>query len=63
MDDKEIRMRIVEAIAPIASRAEIDTPEKLIERCKTIESYVKGNANRSRKRNTVKPDGNESNKS
>lgn len=51
MDDKEIRMRIVEAVVPVASRAEIDTPEKLIERCKKIESYVKGNTSRSRQRN------------
>ena len=51
VDDKEIRMRIVEAVVPVASRAEIDTPEKLIERCKKIESYVKGNTSRSRQRN------------
>ncbi len=41
MDEKEIRLRILEVLAPIASRVEIKG-EALIEKAKEMERYVKG---------------------
>jgi len=42
MDDKEIRLRIYEALVAQAARAEIQQTEQLIKRCKLIETYVMG---------------------
>lgn len=40
MDNKEIRLRIVEAVIPIASRVEINSAEKMVDKCKELEKYV-----------------------
>ena len=42
MDNSEIRLRIVEAVIPIASRVEINSAEKMVEKCKELEAYVMG---------------------
>lgn len=42
MDDKELRLRIFEALVAQAARAEIQQTEQLLKRCKLIEQYVKG---------------------
>ena len=42
MDDKEIRLRIVEAVLPIASRVEIQSDELLTKKCEELEKFVIG---------------------
>lgn len=45
MDDREVRLRIVESLIPVASRVEI-RGELLVIRCKELEEYVSGNIKR-----------------
>jgi len=40
MDEREIRLRIVEAVIPQASRVAMQDPVSIINTCTTLESYV-----------------------
>lgn len=42
MDDKEVRLRIAEALIPHASRVGVNKPEVIRTACEELESYVIG---------------------
>lgn len=40
MDDREIRLRIVEVVLPTASRNGLSDPDRLVDICSRLEKYV-----------------------
>lgn len=40
MDNREIRLRIVEAVLPTASRNGLSDPDRLVDICSRLEKYV-----------------------
>lgn len=59
MDDKEVRLRIAEAIIAVAPRNEINDSQKIVDRCKIIETYVVGEQSSSAPKVRRKRNGNE----
>lgn len=46
MDDREIRLKIVESLIAVAPRNEIQSPDALVEKARVLETYVTGNQQR-----------------
>lgn len=40
MDESQVRLEIVKALIPIASRADITDPEQLVKKAAVLEKYV-----------------------
>mgnify|MGYP001048052596 CR=1 FL=1 len=45
MDKTEVRLRIIEAVVPQATKVGITEPEYIVKTCSTLEEYVLGSVN------------------
>ncbi len=49
LDEKAIRLKIVEILVPAATRVGLVKPEQIVETCTTLEKYVLGSTEQGKK--------------